>query len=83
MTIPIPRVGAGGANVIGGVPPHPWYISNMGQNEKCDLAHVLSFVDRTVSKGVPVRVAIARASKRFRMDRNLIRGFYRAPFEGE
>ena len=50
-------------------------------NEKCDLQTVLRFVDRTVAKGVPVRVAIARASKRFRMDRNLIRGFYRAPYE--
>ena len=50
-------------------------------NEKCDLRTVLAFVDRAVSKGLPVRVAIARASKRYRMDRNLIRGFYRAPWE--
>jgi len=53
----------------------------VGRNEKCDLATVLHFVDRAVDKGVPVRVAIQRASKRFRMDRNLIRGFYRAPWE--
>lgn len=53
----------------------------MSQNEKCDLATVLNFVQRTVAKGVPVRVAIARASKRYRMDRDLIRGFYRAPEE--
>lgn len=55
----------------------------MSRNEKCDLQTVLRFVDRAVAKGVPVRIAIIRASKRYRMDRNLIRGFYRAPWEAE
>lgn len=43
-----------------------------------DLALVLSFVDRTVLRGVPTRIAITRAAKHYRLDRALVRSAYRS-----
>lgn len=43
-----------------------------------DLAVVLFFVDRTVARGVPTRIAITRASKRYRVDRELVLAAYRS-----
>lgn len=53
----------------------------MSKNSKSDLDTVLRFVERTVRHGVPSRVAISRAGKRFKMNPNLIRAFYRGPGE--
>lgn len=45
--------------------------------QKNDLATVVAFVDRTVKHGVPIRVALTRGSRRFGVDRDLLRMFYR------
>lgn len=43
-----------------------------------DLAAVLQFVDRTVERGVPTRIAVTRAAKRFHLDRELVLAAHRA-----
>lgn len=45
--------------------------------QRTEVSTVLRFVERTVSRGVPVRIAITRAARRYRMDAGLIRAFYR------
>ena len=60
--------------------PYAYPNSDIGgnmPNEKRDVATILRFVERTVQHGVPVRVALQRAEKRFGMNRSLIRSFYR------
>lgn len=46
-----------------------------------DLADVLAFVDSTIGHGVPTRVAITRASKRYRLERELVLAAYRSASE--
>jgi hypothetical protein len=46
-----------------------------------DLSLVLTFVDRTVDRGVPTRVALTRAAKRFRLRRELVVAAYRCDGE--
>lgn len=43
-----------------------------------DLSIVLLFVDRTVERGVPTRIALTRAAKRFQLDRDLVVAAYRS-----
>lgn len=43
-----------------------------------DLALVLLFVDRTVERGVPTRIALSRAAKRYQLDRELVLAAYRS-----
>ena len=45
---------------------------------RADIYTVLDFVDRTVARGVPVRVAISRAEKKYGVQRSLVRAFYRS-----
>jgi hypothetical protein len=42
------------------------------------VERVLAFVDRTVTYGVPVRVAEKRAERRFGVPRALVHAFYTA-----
>lgn len=49
----------------------------MSVPQRTEVSTVLRFVDRTVFHGVPVRVAITRAARRFKMQPELIRAFYR------
>lgn len=46
--------------------------------QRVDIYTVLDFVDRTVARGVPVRVAISRAERRYNIERSLVRAFYRS-----
>lgn len=46
--------------------------------QRTDISTVMTFVNRTVGRGVPVRVAIARAARRYKMQPELIRAFYRS-----
>lgn len=47
-------------------------------NEKRDIATILRFVERTVAHGTPVRVALQRAERRFKVNRAVLRDFYRS-----
>lgn len=42
------------------------------------LSEVIGFVARTRERGVPERVALRRAERRFGMDRKLIKAFVRS-----
>lgn len=46
-----------------------------------DLALVLAFVDRTVARGAPVRVAISRAAKHYSLPRDWVLAAYRTSNE--
>lgn len=37
-----------------------------------DLDRVLAFVNRTVERGVPTRIALTRAARRFGVERSLL-----------
>ena len=50
----------------------------MAADKFVDLTTVLAFVDRTVARGAPVRVALTRASKRYDVSRPIIRAAYRS-----
>jgi len=43
-----------------------------------NVTEVLDFVSRTVGHGVPERIAISRAAKRYSLDAGLIRSFVRS-----
>lgn len=47
-----------------------------------DLTTVLAFVDRTVARGAPVRVALTRAANRFDVSRPVLRAAYRTEKSG-
>lgn len=46
-------------------------------NEKRDIASVLRWIDKATEKGVPLRVAIKRASRRFNYQPGVLRDFHR------
>lgn len=39
---------------------------------------VLAFIERTLQRGVPMRVALLRAERRYGVDRNVVRAFLRS-----
>lgn len=45
----------------------------MQAQQYVSIDRVLDFVDRTVSRGAPLRVATKRAERRFGVDRKLVR----------
>jgi hypothetical protein len=47
------------------------------QSKYWSVEEVLGFVDRTTSHGVPVRVALRRAERRYGVSRGLIKAFMR------
>lgn len=40
-------------------------------------ADVVSFIERTIERGVPARVALTRAHRRYGIDRDYLRAVYR------
>ncbi len=53
--------------------------SSSRSGERTDMGTILRFLDRTVNRhGVPVRIAVKRAARRFKTDERLIRMFYRS-----